>query len=258
MRSSPFELLDDRFAPPPIGDRIGWLTAQPFAHRGLHGLELVENCRAAFEAAVARGHGIELDVQASSDGEAVVFHDYDLMRLTGREGRVAEFTAQRLRQIALTGTGEMIPTLIEIVHLVDSRVPMLIEVKAQGAEVGLLCASVLRAVRDYPGLIAIMSFNPEVGRWFWRNGRGITRGLVVTEQGRGHVHGAVTRRLSLWRARPHFLAYDIRDLPSRFARQQRARGLPVLSWTVRGAGHRATAAAEADQIIYEELPAAHG
>jgi glycerophosphoryl diester phosphodiesterase len=252
MRSSPFARLDGLFAPPPVGKRIDWLTAQPFAHRGLHGLGVVENCRAAFEAAVGRGHGIELDVQASRDGEAVVFHDYDLKRLAGRDGRVADLTAAELRQVALTGAGETIPMLTDIVRLVDSRVPMLIEVKAPGRKVGALCASVLRAVRDYPGLMAVMSFNPEVGRWFWNNGRGITRGLVVTEQGRKHVHGALGRRLSLWRARPHFLAYDIRDLPSRFASAQRVRGLPVLSWTVRGADLRARAAVEADQIIYEE------
>lgn len=251
MRSSPSKLLDDFFAPPPVGARIDWLTAQPFAHRGLHGIGVVENCRAAFEAAVAAGHGIELDVQASRDGEAIVFHDYDLQRLTGQAGRVADRSADELQRIALAGAGEMIPTLWEIVHLVDSRVPILIEIKAPGPRVGPLCASVLRAVRDYSGYMAVMSFNPEVGRWFWNNGRGITRGLVVTEQGRGRVHGGVERRVSLWRSRPHFLAYDIRALPSRFARAQRARGLPVLTWTVRGQDQRAIAAAEADQIIYE-------
>ena len=251
MRLSPSRLLDDRFAPPPVGQRIDWLTAQPFAHRGLHGAHVVENCRAAFEAAVAAGHGIELDVQASSDGEAIVFHDYDLKRLTGEEGRVRDRSAAELQQIALHGAGETIPTLIEVVHLVDSRVPMLIELKAPGRSVAALCASVLRAVRDYRGYMAVMSFNPAVGRWFWANGRGISRGLVVTERKRRRAHGGLERRLSLWWARPHFLAYDIRDLPSEFARQQRRRGLPVLSWTVRGEAERATAAREADQIIYE-------
>lgn len=253
MRSLRSGLLDHWLAPPPIGARIDWLTAQPFAHRGLHGIGVVENCRAAFEAAVKAGHGIELDVQASRDGEAIVFHDYDLARLTGESGRVADRTAAELRQVALTGAGEPIPTLWEIIHLVDSRVPILIEVKSRSRKVGPLCASVLRAVRDYPGYMAVMSFNPEVGRWFWNHGRGITRGLVVTEQGRRRVHAGLERRLSLWRARPHFLAYDIRALPSRFARAQRARGLPVLTWTVRGQDQRAVAAAEADQIIYEGL-----
>lgn len=253
MRSSPSRLLDDRFAPPPIDARIDWLTAQPFAHRGLHGAQVVENCRAAFEAAVARGHGIELDVQASRDGEAIVFHDYELRRLTGEPGRVRERTAAELQAIALAGTGEMIPTLADIVGLVDSRVPMLIEVKAPSPIVGPLCASVLRAVRDYRGHMAVMSFNPEVGRWFYRNGRGITRGLVVTEHRRGRrVHSGFERRLALWRARPHFLAYNVASLPSAFAREQRARGLPILSWTVRGGDQRETARAEADQIIYEE------
>ena len=253
MRLSPSRLIDAWLAPPPLRDRIDWLVAQPYAHRGLHGIDTVENCRAAFEAAVAAGHGIELDVQASREGEAIVFHDERLDRLTGEAGRVKERTADELQRIALTGTGETIPTLMDIVHLVDARVPLLIEVKAPGAKVGKLCASVLRAVRDYPGHMAVMSFNPEVGRWFYRNGRGITRGLVVTEHGRRRrVHGGAERRLSLWRARPHFLAYDVEALPSRFAREQRARGLPVLTWTVRGAGQRATAKAEADQIIYEE------
>jgi glycerophosphoryl diester phosphodiesterase len=252
MQSSPSKRIDDFFAPPPVQERIGWLTAQPFAHRGLHGTDAVENCRAAFEAVMTAGHGIELDVQASRDGEAVVFHDYELERLTGEPGRVKDRTAAELQKISLKGVGEMIPTLSEIVHMVDSRVPILIEVKAPGPGVGRLCASVLRAVRDYPGRMAVMSFNPEVGRWFWRHGRGITRGLVVTEFGKRRVHAGLERRLSLWRARPHFLAYDIRTLPSRFAREQRERGLPILSWTVRGPELRARALGEADQIIYEE------
>ncbi|HEX9932591.1 MAG TPA: glycerophosphodiester phosphodiesterase family protein [Allosphingosinicella sp.] len=251
MRLSPSRLLDGFFAPPPVAERIDWLTAQPFAHRGLHGADIVENCRAAFEAAVAAGHGIELDVQASRDGEAIVFHDYDLERLTGQPGRVRDRTAAELQEIAVRGSGERIPTLLDIVHLIDSRVPMLIEVKAPSRRVAALCASVLRAVRDYRGYMAVMSFNPEVGRWFWNNGRGISRGLVVTERNRGRVHGGAERRLSLWRARPHFLAYDIEALPSAFAREQRRRGLPVLTWTVRGVEQRQRAAAYADQIIYE-------
>jgi hypothetical protein len=56
----------------------------------------------------------------------------------------------------------------------------------------------------------------------------------------------------LWRSRPHFHAYDTSHLPSAFARTQRARGLPILTWTVRGGEQRAVAAAEADQIIYED------
>ena len=51
------------------------------------------------------------------------------------------------------------------------------------------------------------------------------RGLVVTEDERAHARAARSRRhVALWHARPDFLAYDVRDLPSRFAAAQRARG----------------------------------
>src|SRR5687768_7919763 len=72
------------------------LIARPFAHRGLHGGGRIENSRAAFEAAIQAGHGIELDVQASADGVAMVFHDERLDRLAEAEGRIAERSAWEL------------------------------------------------------------------------------------------------------------------------------------------------------------------
>jgi glycerophosphoryl diester phosphodiesterase len=95
-----------------------------------------------------------------------------------------------------------------------------------------------------------MSFNPEVGRWFARHGPRITRGLVVTEAG-SRRRGRLKRRLAFYRARPDFLAYDVRDLPSRFAARARRRGLPVFTWTCRSAQDEARARLHADQIIHE-------
>ena len=90
-----------------------------------------------------------------------------------------------------------------------------------------------------------------MSRWFAVHAPRVTRGLVVTEAGR-RWRGAVRRRLALWRARPDFLAYDVRDLPSRFAARARARGLPVFTWTCRDGAAVRTARRNADQIIYEE------
>lgn len=232
-------------------DPPAWLTTRPFAHRGLHKQGRVENSRAAFEAAIEAGHGIELDVRLSRDGHAIVFHDEDLARLTGEAGRLESRSAAELGQIRLSGSGDRIETLGEILKLVGARVPLLIELKVPGRRVAALSLAVLRALEGYRGEVAVMSFNPDVGRWFARHGVRVTRGLVVTESGKRRLRGIVERYLSLWRAKPHFLAYDIGDLPSRFARAQRRRGLPVLTWTVRDEAQRATAAAEADQIIHE-------
>jgi glycerophosphoryl diester phosphodiesterase len=226
------------------------LIARPFAHRGLHGGSIVENSTSAFRAAIAAGHGIELDVQASADGEAIVFHDYELDRLAGRSGRLADLPAAEIEATLLTGTQDNIPSLAQTLALIDGRAPLLIEVKSPGRHVDALSRAVLRAVERYKGPVAVMSFNPEIGRWFAAHAPAVLRGLVVTEAGK-KWRGWLTRWLALFRSKADFLAYDIRDLPSRFAARQRAKGLPTLTWTCRTDAQRATAAAHADQIIYE-------
>ncbi len=226
------------------------LIAHPFAHRGLHGGGRIENSPSAFAAAIEAGHGIELDVQASADGEAIVFHDYELDRLTESSGKLVEFEAASIGAVVLKGTQDHIPTLKQVLAQVGGKAPLLIEVKSPGRHVDTLSRAVLGALDGYDGPVAVMSFNPEIGRWFADNAPDVLRGLVVTEAGR-KWRGWLTRRLALWRSRADFLAYDIRDLPSRFATAQRARGLPTLTWTCRTDAQRTTAARHADQIIYE-------
>lgn len=230
------------------------LGAVPFAHRGLHGGGLVENSGGAIAAAVAQGYGVELDVQLSADGAAMVFHDYELDRLTGERGPVALRTAAELAAIRFSAADEAMPSLSEILGTLAGRRPLLIELKARDRRVERLCRAVAEALDGYDGAVGAMSFNPEVGAWFARHAPQILRGLVVTEHGRKGLRGRIERRLFLWRARADFLAYDVRDLPSRFAGRARARGLPVYTWTVRSDADRARAAAHADQIIFEAPP----
>lgn len=257
MRLSPFGPIDALVAPPPVPRRVGFLKTQPFAHRGLHGGGVVENSRAAFAAAIALGHGFELDVQESARHDAIVFHDATLDRLTAETGLLRDVDDSDLAAIRLSGTDEAIPRLTEILALAAGQVPVLIEVKVDGPRVTPLCLAVRRALEGYRGPVAVMSFNPLVSRWFYDHAERIVRGLVVTERdGAGRktrLWQRLRRHLSLWTAKPDFLAYDIRDLPSRFAAAQRKRGLPVLTWTVRTPEQQAVAALHADQPIYERL-----
>ena len=231
--------------------RPDWLTARPFAHRGRHGGGVAENSRAAFEAAVAAGHGIELDVQASRCGAAFVFHDDRLDRLTGESGPVAGRDADELRRIRLNGSEETIPPLDEILALVAGRAPVLIEVKPSRASRRALCENVAASLDLYSGPAAAMSFDPGVGAWFERHRPEVVRGLVVSAQDKTRARGWAERAWSAWRARPDFIACDVRDLPSAFADRQRALGRPILTWTCRSEEERARAARWADQIIYE-------
>lgn len=238
----------------PSGADLAALAASPFAHRGLHGGGRIENSRAAFAAAIARGHGIELDVQTSRDGHAMVFHDYTLERLTGARGRLADRDAADLARIELAGTAETIPTLPEILDRIGGRVPLLIEVKVKGRDVAPLTAAVARDIVDYEGPVGVMSFNPEVGHWLADHAPSLPRGLVVTHEGKGW-RGPIERRVAMRRADPHFLAVDVRDLPTRFAAAARARGLPLFTWTCRTPEQRAVAERYADQPIYEQIDA---
>jgi len=248
----PWRLLDGWLAPAPEPARIGWLKGVEYAHRGLHGGGVPENSLTAFEAAIARGLGIECDVQRTADDRAVVFHDWDLDRLTGESGPVRERTAAALARIALGGSGETIPTLRETLGLVQGWAPLLIEIKTrQEGRIGPLCRAVRRDLEGYAGWAAVMSFDPRVGAWFRTHAPRMVRGLVVTEESARTLSSMLRRHRWLWHAKPDFLAYDVRDLPSRFAAAQRRRGLPVLTWTVRNPALRERAAEHADAAIAE-------
>lgn len=252
----PFALLDRWRSPPPDPRKVEWIGEYDYAHRGLHGPGAPENSRAAFAAAIAGGYGIELDVQRSSDGLPVVFHDDALDRLTADAGPVARRSAAQLGEISLAGTLETIPTLRQVLAEVAGRVPVLIEVKSdRDTRVAALCLAVRRVLEGYTGPHAVMSFDPRVAHWYGKHSPHTVRGLVVSEGEDRALPGKLRRRMALWHARPDFLAYDIRDLPSRFAAGQRRRGLPVVTWTVCSAEHRERAAAYADADIFEGVAA---
>lgn len=246
-------LLDRLIAPAPDPARVAWLARHEYAHRGLHGPGVPENSLSAFAGAIARGMGIECDIQRSGDGQAMVFHDWELDRLTGESGPVADRTAAALGQIALTGAeGCRIPTLRDMLGMVRGRAPILIEIKSKrGYNVGASCLAVRRVLEGYRGPHAVMSFDPRVSRWFAAHAPRTPHGLVMTEEDDRAIVGWARRHLWLWIAKPDFLAYDVRDLPSRFAAAQRRRGLPVLTWTVRSPELRDRAARHADAPIAE-------
>lgn len=206
---------------------------------------------AAFDAAIAAGWGIECDVRVSRDGVAFVFHDALLARMTGQPGAVGEYAAAELDAMALADCGPL-PRLAALLARCGDAVPLLVEIKVQGRWHAPVCVAVARDLAGRTGApVAVMAFHPVAMRWFRRHMPDTVRGLVVRQQGKGRMRGAIERTLALWLAKPDFIACDIRDLPTPFATRARRRGLPVLTWTVRSAAQRARAATHADQIIFE-------
>jgi glycerophosphoryl diester phosphodiesterase len=195
-----------------------------------------------------RGIGIECDVRLARDGAVLVFHDADAARMCGVAGDIATIARDPLR---LAGTDERVPTLAQLLARVAGRVPVLIEIKRDGALYVALCLGVRRALEGYRGQAAVMSFDPRVPRWFAIHAPRIVRGLVVRER-RG-VRDGIARRIACATARPEFVAYDVAALPSALPATLRARGLPLLAWTVRTPAERDTAARFADRPILERM-----
>jgi len=245
---------------------LDFLTRRPFAHRGLHDADrgIPENSLAAFDRAIERGYGIELDVRMTRDGDVIVFHDPNLDRMTGSHGQIVRMSWQQLRGIRLKGSDETLQTLHDVLLHVRGRVPVLIEVKATENRYLPACFAVRRALEGYRGAAAVMSFHPGVPAWFAEHSPRIVRGLVMTENdGRAlspySLRKRLRRQLLMWKAKPHFLAFDIRRLPSPFTAAARERGFKLLTWTVRGDAAHALAGRHADQVIFEgDLPATAG
>ncbi|MGH1589420.1 glycerophosphodiester phosphodiesterase family protein [Methylobacterium phyllosphaerae] len=240
-----------------------WLTARPIAHRGLHdrGAGRPENTLAAARAAVAGGFAIECDVQMSADGEAMVFHDAALGRLTGASEAVAETSAAELGTLAVAGSAETIPTLPAFLAAVAGAVPVVIEVKSRYDGDLRLATRTAEVAASYAGPVALKSFDPKVVAAL-RDlcPSTIPRGIVAETTQDDPLYAALTpsfRRalsdvLHFAETRPDFLSWRVDDLPSAPTYLCRLLGrIPVMAWTVRTEDQRARASTHADQMVFE-------
>jgi glycerophosphoryl diester phosphodiesterase len=241
--------------------RLPWLFAPPIAHRGLHDAAggVPENSRAAFATAVEAGYGVELDVQPSAEGEAMVFHDDALARMTGAAGRVWERRASELAALRLAGDGETMPSLAETLAVVAGRVPLFVEIKYRGGRaIGRLEARVAALLAGYGGPVAVQSFEPRLLAWFADHAPDLPRGQISGDYRR--YREAPLSFAARWRrtmlgytalARPDYIVYEWRALPNPATRAARREGLPVLAWTVQSPAEYDHARRHADNVLFE-------
>lgn len=180
------------------------------AHRGLHSRDktVPENSLAAFTAAVDAGYGIELDLQLTADGEVVVFHDDDLARMCSVPDKLGDLTFEQLRALRLLATDQPIPTLREVLALVDEKVPLIIELKSSKRNTAL-CQAAWKILRTYDGDICVESFDPRIVRWFKMNVPGLLRGQLTAPPkalGMGILGFIVGNCLCNFLGRPGFIA----------------------------------------------------
>lgn len=244
-----------------FGEAWDLLFHPPVAHRGLWSPDgAPENSLGAFQAACQAGYGVELDVQLSADGEAMVFHDDKLARMTGAEGRIRDRTAAELGELRLAGTDERIPTLMETMAVIGHRAMIHVELKTPYGEVGPLEQRVHDILIDHSGPVCVIGFNPYSHAWFADRFPGVLRGLDSYDYKRA-PHMSDEQRESFARlehvsiARPHFLALHLDMVADPRAVKMRQEGMPVVAWTVRQPEQWTAIAAHCDNLIFEGFAA---
>lgn len=241
------------------------LFPAPVAHRGLHDRAkgVIENTASAFEAAIAGGYAIECDVQLTSDGVPVIFHDDNMKRLLGKDGAVADITAAEITGMPLldSAAGDRPQKFGEFLDQIAGRALLQIELKRQRDASGtqLLARAVAEALRSYQGPVTVESFDPNLLTAIRQFGFTGQRGIITYAYDRpdwdselGEEQRYTLRHLLHWHeTRFDFISchQDALELPAIIF--WRALGKPVTAWTIRSQAEADKVAGRADQLVFE-------
>ncbi|PZQ97878.1 MAG: phosphodiesterase [Cereibacter sphaeroides] len=241
----------------------------PIAHRAYHDRAAgrPENSRAAIIAAIEAGYGIEIDLQLSMDGIAMVFHDEDLDRLTEATGPLALRSAEELSVIGLRGAADGIPRLSEVLKIIAGRVPLLIEIKDQTLTMsgtdGRLEAATAEALRGYDGPVAVMSFNPHSIARMASLAPDVPRGLTTSAYDPDDWAPLPPETCERLRQIPDydatdssFISHEAADLARDRVAELKANGATILCWTIRSPEAEAKARQVAQNVTFEGYAAA--
>ena len=238
--------------------------ARPITHRALHDRTAgrAENSLKSIQAAIDAGYGIEIDLQLSGDGHAMVFHDDLLNRLTDETGPVHARSRTALEAIPLKDDGGTIPALDTVLALVAGKVPLLIEIKdqdgAMGPDVGTLEKATCAALNHYKGDVALMSFNPHAVAACARYAPDIPRGITTSSYQAMFWPDIPTATRDALRDIPDydrtgscFISHEFTDLDRPRVAALKAAGAQLFTWTIRSPDAEAKARRTVDNVTFE-------
>ena len=252
-----------------------WLIERPIAHRGLHdgASGVIENTLRAAEAAIAGGFAIECDIQLSADGEAIVFHDESLDRLTGASGPVSALSSAEIARVEIKGAGEPPPTFGAFLDRVAGRTPIICELKSRFDGDWRLADRAAALAATYDGPLAFKSFDHDLVAYLRlrrphmrRPGGPCPIGLLAQASYDDPSWAFLNdEQKRAWTdfdhydlARPDFLSFNVDDLPHKIPfLVKELTGAPIMAWTVRTAEQRHAAYKWADQIVFDGDPQSH-
>ncbi len=231
-----------------------------FAHRGYFDNDngIPENSLLSFEKAIEKGYGIELDVQLSSDGVAMVFHDADLERVCGVKGKIWEYTADQLREMQLMGSEHTIPTLAQALEFIDGRAPLLVEYKMDRVDTAV-CAAGEELLAEYDGVYCMQSFDPRALLWYRQNAPQVARGQLAEEFWKKEkyagspLYTALSFMVGNVVARPDFISYNYKDRDNIALKLCRLMGADTACWTLRSPQDYEAVKGQFDMYIFDSF-----
>lgn len=229
--------------------KLQWMIERPIAHRGLHDVSkgIYENTLSAARAAVKGGYNIELDIQPSADMVPMVFHDYELERLTSESGDTRSVAAKTLSKIFIKDTQDKIPTLEEFLGVIDGKVGLVIELKGRKDEDEGFVAAIADLLSTYTGDAAIMSFEHHILRDARNFAPHLPLGLTAEGDERSYKrHKRIAEECNV-----DFISYYVKELGCKFVREFIQTGRPSISWTVRSPEDKAYSDKFVDQVTFE-------
>ena len=209
---------------------ISFLKKNLIAHRGIFDNEKVpENSIASFKKAMSKGYTIELDVRLSKDNKVVVFHDATLKRMCKTDKYLKDLNYKELVKNKLLDTKYIIPTLEEVLTLIDGKVPVIIEIKYD-EKTPLIEECLVKILDNYNGVFAIKSFNPFILLWFKKHRPNYIRGILLSDKKKDIKSYLIYKLFSL--CKPDFLSCNYKLFNDKKIKKYRDK-IPVICWTIR-------------------------
>lgn len=232
--------------------RNDWFVKYKLAHRGLHNDKYPENSLGAYENAIKHGFAIELDIRVLKDGNLAIFHDDNLNRMCGVDKKIEDITLEEMKSYKLLNSEYTIPTLQEVLSLVNGNVPLMIELKPVSKKMKIE-EKVYNILKDYKGEFAIKAFNPLTMLWFKKHAPEILRGMLSSyfhHMGLPWIYKMLIKRLTFFKSiKPDFISYDYTNLPNKYVKNK---NVPILAWTITSREDEEKALKVADNIIFQD------
>ncbi len=222
------------------------------AHRGIQTSKTIENTIPAFALAISKKVPIELDIHILKDNNLVVYHDDSLDRLINIPNKIEDYTYKELENIVFPNTDIHIPLFMDVLKLVNGKVPIIIEIKrSTNKKYTKYCKEIVSVLKKYPYDFVIKSFDIRIVNWFLHNTDYLT-GLLIAKREKSIYDLLMRNRLLLLILNPDFLSVDYHLLDFSSIKKFRL-NKPVLTWTINNQNLLDKVKPKADSYLIEKF-----